>query len=204
MRPAAKSRPRSMSKLAWRSARHRSSGDAVSSAWATSSPRANASIPPMWAVNRSSGSVDSRRILAPKFSPPGAGPPCRVGTSIAPTVSYRSVGNWSVSRPFCGLPRLASMLPSRPWSGATCRSCWKVCPDRVAWLASILSLKSRSSPCRCRKPATVALSKSYWCFIGSAGFGSIRKLPAKPMLRPQSRAAARTAPGLPARASSAY
>ncbi|WP_235430541.1 hypothetical protein, partial [Xanthomonas sp. MUS 060] len=48
---------------------------------------------------------------------------------------------------FCGLPRLASMLPSNPASEATCKSCSKLCPDNVAWLASMLSLKSFSSPC---------------------------------------------------------
>ncbi|MNI67034.1 hypothetical protein D3C73_1226370 [compost metagenome] len=103
-------------------------------------------------------------------------------------MSYRSVGNWSVSQPFCALPRLASMLPSRPWSEATCRSCSKVWPDNVAWFASMLSLKSLSRPCSFRNPTTVALSKSYWCFIGSIGLGSIRKLPFRPMLRPWSRA----------------
>lgn len=40
------------------------------------SPRANASMAPMWAMNRSSGSVDSLRTLASKFRPPGCTPPC--------------------------------------------------------------------------------------------------------------------------------
>ena len=39
-------------------------------------PRANASMPPMWAWNRSIGSKLSRRTLASKFTPPGAKPPC--------------------------------------------------------------------------------------------------------------------------------
>lgn len=40
------------------------------------SPRAKASMAPMWAMNRSSGSVDSLRTLASKFRPPGCKPPC--------------------------------------------------------------------------------------------------------------------------------
>ena len=38
-------------------------------------PRAKASMPPMWAWNRSTGSKLSRRTLASKLTPPGARPP---------------------------------------------------------------------------------------------------------------------------------
>lgn len=40
------------------------------------SPLAKASMAPMWAMNRSSGSVDSLRTLASKLRPPGCRPPC--------------------------------------------------------------------------------------------------------------------------------
>jgi hypothetical protein len=44
-------------------------------AWATLRPRAKASMPPMWAWKRSTGSKDSRRHLASKLRPPVVKPP---------------------------------------------------------------------------------------------------------------------------------
>lgn len=44
------------------------------------SPLAKASMAPMWAMNRSSRSVDSRRTFASKFRPPGCRPPCSTMT----------------------------------------------------------------------------------------------------------------------------
>ena len=41
-------------------------------------PRAKASMAAIWAMNKSSRSVDSLRTLASKFSPPGCRPPCSI------------------------------------------------------------------------------------------------------------------------------
>ena len=41
----------------------------------------------------------------------------------------------------------------------------------------MLSLISRSRPNCCRKACTAAASKSYWCLVGSIGFGSMSSVP---------------------------
>lgn len=46
---------------------------------------------------------------------------------------------------------------------------------KVAWLNSRFSLKSSIRPYSRRKPMQVAASKSYWCLLGSMGFGSMKK-----------------------------
>ena len=69
-------------------------------------------------------------------------------------------------------PWFASTEPSMPFMPAMRSSCSNVWPASVAWLASMFSLKSLSSPCAFKKPIAVAASKSYWCFIGSLGLGS--------------------------------
>ena len=70
---------------------------------------------------------------------------------------------------------LASREPNAPIALASAVSCAHECPASVAWLHSTLSAKWRSSPNSRRKPAVVATSQSYWCFVGSWGLGSIRR-----------------------------
>ena len=82
-------------------------------------------------------------------------PPARRISYSGSTRSSTEFGNWSVSQPFCGSPRLASMLPSIPLAAANATSWWKLCPASVAWLASMLVRYSPSSPLRTRKPCTV-------------------------------------------------
>ena len=60
---------------AYRSLRTPPDGRPCGSPRRFSSPRANASMPPMWAWNRSTGSKLSRRTLASKFTPPVVNPP---------------------------------------------------------------------------------------------------------------------------------
>ena len=112
----------------------------------------------MWAWNRSVRSVLWRRSLASKLNPPGAMPPARRISNSGRTRSSTEFGNWSVSQPFCGSPRLASMLPSIPLAAANATSWWKLWPASVAWLASMLVRYSPSSPLRTRNPCTVATS----------------------------------------------
>mmetsp|Transcript_9771 Transcript_9771/g.25101 ORF Transcript_9771/g.25101 Transcript_9771/m.25101 type:complete len:233 (+) Transcript_9771:773-1471(+) len=145
------------------------------------SPLAMASMPLMWAKNKSSGSRDSLRSLASKFRPPGCKPPWLRITSISRVASAASVKNWSVSQPICGSPVLMSTFPRRPWMLATCSSCSQEWPDRVAWLHSTLTLYLVVRPLLCKKFAVVATSQSYWCFVGSWGFGSIKSVPPKPI-----------------------
>lgn len=59
-------------------------------------PLAKASMAAMWAMNRSSMSVDSLRTLASKFNPPGCRPPCSTTVcsrrdSVTETPSRRPV-----------------------------------------------------------------------------------------------------------------
>ena len=95
---------------------------------------------------------------------------------------YRSVGNWSVSQPSSRSPRLASIEPSSPASAATCSSCIK----RVAGQRRVVRLDVElevlvEAVARAGRRCTVGASKSYWCVVGSFGFGSIRNWPVKPI-----------------------
>ena len=74
-----------------------------------------------------------------------------------------------------------SIDPRMPSAAAIATSCSNEWPASVAWLASMLTLTSCSSPNFTRKPYTVCVSKSYWCRVGSCGFGSIRIGPVKPI-----------------------
>ena len=80
-----------------------------------------------------------RRSLASKLKPPVVKPPLRTISYSGSARSSTEFGNWSVSQPFCGSPRLASMLPNRPFAIAYATSWWKLWPASVAWLASMLS-----------------------------------------------------------------
>lgn len=100
-------------------------------------------------------------------------PPALRTSNIQKVVSYMLVGNWSVSQPRNRSPWLASMEPKEPFTIAILSSCWKVCPARVAWLASMFILKSPVRPYLRKKFMQVATSKSYWCLVGSLGFGSM-------------------------------
>ena len=55
---------------------------------------------------------NSRMLTCPAASPSGAA----IGAlgSIGMARSSTEFGNWSVSQPFCGSPRFASMLPKIP------------------------------------------------------------------------------------------
>ena len=99
-----------------------------------------------------SGRLLWRRSLASKLKPPGASPPSRRISYSGITRSSTEFGNWSVSQPFCGSPRLASMLPRMPLATANATSWWKLWPASVAWLASMLTRYSSSRPCLSRKP----------------------------------------------------
>ncbi|MNE47017.1 hypothetical protein D3C80_1413930 [compost metagenome] len=96
--------------------------------------------------------------MASKFRPPVVKPPALRISNITRAFSSTLLGNWSVSQPNCGSPRLASTEPKMPSAMAVAISWWKECPARVAWLASILTLISFSSPNCFRKPYTVATS----------------------------------------------
>ena len=72
----------------------------------------------MWAWNRSVRSVLWRRSLASKLKPPGAMPPPRRISYSGSARSSTEFGNWSVSQPFWGSPRLASMEPITPFATA--------------------------------------------------------------------------------------
>ncbi|MNV97662.1 hypothetical protein D3C71_1928130 [compost metagenome] len=90
--------------------------------------------------------MDWRRTLASKLSPPDLKPPTLRMRYIANAVSGMLLGNWSVSQPHCMSPRFMSIEPKMPRSMAVAISCSKLWPDSVAWLASMLTLTSFSSP----------------------------------------------------------
>ena len=74
--------------------------------------------PPMCAWNRSVRSVLWRRSLASKLKPPVVNPPPFRISYSGRARSSTEFGNWSVSQPFCGSPRFASMLPRIPFATA--------------------------------------------------------------------------------------
>ena len=91
----------------WRRARR-------GSAAATSSARAIVSIPPMWPWNRSVRSIDCRRSLASKFSPPVVNPPARRISSMPSAICSTDTGKRSTSQPSRSSPALASIDPKMP------------------------------------------------------------------------------------------
>lgn len=98
---------------------------------AARSARAQTSIAPAWAWNRSTGSIDRRRSFASKFTPPVVKPPaCRMAYSASAT-SGTLFGNWSVSQPSSRSPRFMSTLPKMPNASAIAISCSKVWPASV-------------------------------------------------------------------------
>ena len=99
-----------------------------------------------------------RRSFVSKLKPPVVKPPPRTISYSASDSSSTEFGNWSVSQPFWESPRFMSMLPKMPFAIAYATSCWKLCPARVAWFASMLTRYSSSRPWRTRNPWTVALS----------------------------------------------
>ena len=104
------------------------------------------SMPPMWAWNRSLRSIDWRRSLESKFSPPVVNPPPRRISSIPSDICSTDTGNRSRSQPSRSSPALASIEPKMPLANAAATSWWKSWPDSVAWLTSMLTLTSFSSP----------------------------------------------------------
>ena len=119
----------------WRRARRGSTS-------ATSSARAIVSIPPMWPWNRSVRSIDWRRSLASKFSPPVVNPPPRRISSMPSVICSTETGKRSTSQPSRSSPALASIDPKIPALTAAATSWAKSWPDSVAWLTSMLTLIS--------------------------------------------------------------
>ena len=120
-------------------------------------------MPAMYASRMSSSVFEGRRVLASKFRPPFVKPP------RSQDLQHTESGVVYVGRELVGVPAeeqiswLASMEPKEPFTIAILSSCWKVCPARVAWLASMFILKSPVRPYLRKKFIQVATSKSYWC-----------------------------------------
>ncbi len=99
-------------------------------------------MPPIWPMNRSSRSVDSRRILASKLNPPDPGHRCPARPSCSERNHTYPSGTGRYPSHFVGYHGWHRWSPSMPASTAICRSCAELCPASVAWLASMFSLKS--------------------------------------------------------------
>ena len=112
---------------------------------------------------RGTGRVRSmlwRRSLASKLKPPVREPAraCRISYSGQRQVLDASSGTGRCPSRSGGRRGWRRCCPSSPFAAAYATSWWKLWPASVAWLASMLSRYSPSSPLRTRKPWTVAES----------------------------------------------